>query len=301
MTIEFDSKRLSEKERHFREFAVWPIFSELNTDSWLTNFESAERPIAERLLTSFIYFNEQMTDALLKAAIQKFYGLQRRKNSHNLRSASDFVHNTAFVICEGERPNPTDSGHIFARKLRDRLLVPEHQILRPVDALKKRTEFKWFVFIDDFTGSGNQFITTWMSDHSIEGSELSFAKFKAEPDQYFSYCCCIATALAVRNIKREAPIVTLSPAHTLCDDSSTLPPSSRFWDGYHMDDVLGTLHRVSERAGYQAEDGGQNDWRGFHRLGLALAFNHGIPDASLPIFYSTRNDWKPLIARPDHA
>jgi hypothetical protein len=63
---------------------------------------------------------------------------------------------------------------------------------------------------------------------------------------------------------------------------------------YHV----ATLKRISERAGYIQENGGPDDWRGFHGLGLTVAFEHGIPDASLPIFFSERNGWKPLMRRP---
>jgi hypothetical protein len=40
-----------------------------------------------------------------------------------------------------------------------------------------------------------------------------------------------------------------------------------------------------------------NDWQGFHKLGLALAFQHCVPDATLPLFYWEHNEWHPLIRR----
>ncbi|WP_120631819.1 hypothetical protein [Ruegeria sp. EL01] len=67
MQIDFESSRLSEKERYFREFSVWPVHSDFNTEEWLSNFLDDERSVAERLLTNFVYFNERMTDALSTA------------------------------------------------------------------------------------------------------------------------------------------------------------------------------------------------------------------------------------------
>ena len=45
-------------------------------------------------------------------------------------------------------------------------------------------------------------------------------------------------------------------------------------------------------------NGGQvNDVKGYREQGLALAFEHGIPDACPPIFYWETGDWKPLMNR----
>jgi hypothetical protein len=38
-----------------------------------------------------------------------------------------------------------------------------------------------------------------------------------------------------------------------------------------------------------------NDWQGFHRLGLALAFEHGAPDATIAMLRWNANNWQPLI------
>ena len=43
-----------------------------------------------------------------------------------------------------------------------------------------------------------------------------------------------------------------------------------------------------------------NDFQGFGQQGLALAFNHGIPDACPAFFYWDTATWKPLKKRPYH-
>lgn len=296
MQIDFESSRLAEKERYFREFSVWPLFSELDTESWLSNFHSNERKVAERLLTNFSFFNEQMTDALLKSAIQGYFSAA----ISTAHSIDDFIKETAFVICEGEDPSPTDSGHIFARKLRDRLGIPESQIFRPSKALEKLTKFSRFVFVDDFTGSGNQFLDTWQARHNVGGASVAFSDLATQPKLSFAYCCCIATSKARDAVELKAPEVDLRPAHQLTKASSAISVDSRIWEGTDAAAAVQIIKDASARAGYHAENCGQDDWRGFHCLGLTLAFNHGIPDASLPIFFSKRNGWKPLMVRPDH-
>ena len=57
----------------------------------------------------------------------------------------------------------TDSGLAFARKARQVLSLPQDRILSPLDTL----EFvgthgpREVLFLDDFLGTGNQFLSTW--------------------------------------------------------------------------------------------------------------------------------------------
>lgn len=297
MPLDLLSSRLAEKERCFREFAVWPVYEEFDTEQWLSNFVSEEKVVAETLLTNFYYFNERMTNALLRAAIQNY--LCREDQCERLSSIGliDYVTETAFVLCEGEEPHPSDSGNLFARKLRDKLLIPEVNIKRPKEALSQRTNFRRFIFVDDFAGSGNQFLTTWNEKHNIDGRQYSFQDISEQGNQCFAYCCCISTWKARDKISAIRPSVTLSSAHQILDHHSAVNLSSKIWQNTDAELAQSILKNASTRAGYTAENGGKDDWRGFAALGLTLAFNHGIPDASLPIFYSRRENWKPLITR----
>ncbi len=263
----------------------------------MANFLPEEWDVAERLLANFAYFNERMTDSLLEASVNNFFTTIGQDSGNADILYNDLLPKTAFVICEGEKPNPTDSGHIFARKLRDRLGVPETQIFRPGDALSKMEIFHRFVFVDDFTGSGNQFIETWNGNHIFNGTSYSFNDFAQRADRSFAYCCCIAAKAAETAILKNAPTVRLFPAHQLEDRHNVTHPESSVWAGFDAEAARRTIQIASARAGYAAEDHSEDDWRGFHALGLALAFNHGIPDACLPIFFSQRNGWKPLIER----
>lgn len=295
-----ENQRLAEKDRFFREFSVWPPFANFDTEGWLSNFKNEERWVAERLLTNFCYFNDSMTDGLLKSALQRYFATVVSHKDSATQALKQIVDETAFVMCEGETPHPTDSGHIFLRKLRDQIGISESQTFRPLEALENSASFKHFVFVDDFTGSGNQFVETWNSDHCVGGQITSFSARSGKDGKSYAYCCCIATSTAQKHILDETGSDFLFPAHLLSEESNSVLPTSRVWEGLNSNDAIAIIKDASIRAGYGSEDCGQNDWRGFNCLGLTLAFNHGIPDASLPIFYSHRNGWIPLMARADH-
>ena len=297
MQTDRSSSRLAGRNQYFREFAVWPVYAEFNTDEWISNFLPEEKLVAEKLLTNFSYFNERMTDALLRAAIQNYFCREEQSRQTNGKRLEDYIGETAFVLCEGERPHPADSGNLFARKLRDKIYIPETHIKNSEDALSERTNFTRFIFVDDFSGSGNQFETTWNRKYEINGEQLSFQYISRFDNHRFAYCCCISTWKARHKIGQVAPAVTLSPAHQLLDHNSAVHLNSTIWQDNDPKLARRIIKEASFRAGYTAEDGGENDWRGFDALGLTLAFNHGIPDASLPIFFSSRGNWKPLISR----
>ena len=297
MPSDLISNRLAEKERSFREFAVWPIYQEFDTEQWLSNFISEERLVAEILLTNFYYFNERMTDALLRAAIQNYFYKEDQCDQFRNKEFKDYITETAFVLCEGEEPHPSDSGNLFARKLRDKLLIPEANIKQPKAALTQRENFSRFIFVDDFSGTGNQFLATWCSKHEFDGRQYSFQDISRLKNQRFAYCCCISTWKARDSISEIAPSVTLSSAHQILNHYSAVSQQSRMWHDTDAQLALTILKKASARAGYTAVNEGTEDWRGYGALGLTLAFNHGIPDASLPIFFSRRGNWKPLIMR----
>ncbi|CAM3161407.1 phosphoribosyltransferase-like protein [Asticcacaulis taihuensis] len=292
---------INDRIDHFRDFGIWPRVQELNAEQWLGNFAEHELFIAERLLSHFTYFNRTMTDALLKQAIQNFLTSKWLVADFGQPPSSADLSSVRFVVSEGEDPNATDSGNLFARKLRDIIRIPEVYIRTPEKALREASAAKHFVFVDDFVGSGNQFIATIERQYSNTGKYSSFEQLLATPGYSISYCPCVATAYAQhQRIAVRFPTINLFPAHLLTSSHNCTLPSSRVWHGMSSGDLttaLSSLRAISLRAGFSEDDGGQDSWHGFHRLGLSLAFDHGIPDASLPIFFSERNGWKPLIGR----
>ena len=153
------------------------------------------------------------------------------------------------------------------------------------------------VFVDDFVGSGEQFLETWKRTFSFSSSvSSSFQEFSSRCDGQFYYCPVLCTEYGYNRLHTQCPQVTLSPAHILPTQYSALAPNSAIWPPDLRSSAIDFLRGASLRAGIP-ESGGTDDWRGFHQLGLALAFESSIPDATMPIFYWEKNGWKPLVRR----
>jgi len=292
------------KATFFVDAQLWPVETRLNVSGWLNNFPPEERDYAAHLLNAFIYVSQPLMNKVFETAIANLSRTIVTSKKNLIRAGSEwgrFLSSALFVRVTGERPHDADSGFIFSRMARDVLNIPPQRIVSPTDALAHlaRDPSVPIVFVDDFVGSGLQFNTLWhRASVRANGQPLSFASLASvAPDLRAYYTPLVATASGVKAVKQSCPSVHLAPAHVLDDRYNALSPTSIVWPDHLREGASEFLLRSSTRAGIPDTDGGENDWRGFHKLGLALSFEHGPPDATLPIFYWSQNNWTPLVRR----
>ena len=289
------------KADYFVDVQLWPLMRTLNARGWLQNFLNDEEEHAIHLLNGFLYFSTTLVDQMFTAAFQSLSSRFHNVGSSYLALQSNwqqFVDTVLVTYVTGERPNPTDSGYLFARKARQLLGIAEDRIMDPEAAVQRLVSLPGPVlFVDDFVGSGNQFLQTWQRAVSISGSSGSFARIASVSTATFYYCPVICTEYGYSRITSHCPSVVLQPAHVISHRYNTLAPDSFIWPAHLLPTAADFLKNASLRAGIPDSGGNVDDWRGFHKLGLALALGDTIPDASLPIFYWEDNGWTPLIRR----
>lgn len=284
---------------YFVDVQLWPIRNELDPESWLSNFSESEAEHATHLLNAFMYFSESMVEQLFLGA---FHDLSRhfyKRGEPLIRSQAawrSFLDNVIITRVTGEAPSDTDSGFIFVRMARELLDIPEERILSPGDTLRHLilNGSSPVVFVDDFVGSGNQFSDTWNRLEVIPGiGSLSFALLSnLLLDAEFFYCPLIATEKGFKRLRKEFPDLRLHPTHVLSTKYSAFAADSVIWPKALQSTASAFLEAASLRAGVE-----KDEIAGFHDLGLTLAFAHGVPDATLPLFYSEKNGWKRLVKR----
>lgn len=289
--------------RFFSEVQLWPRRVKVDPYSWMSNFVGEERKYATYLLNGFLFFSRELVERLFAAAFQSL-------SQHVVTSKNSFLtargewrrFGGAAVIVRvtGETPSDADSGYIFTRMARDHLGIPENRIFAPDRALSCLIDDPTIpvVFVDDFVGSGNQFVTLWRRRYALpkHGLDASFAEVSPHlRAARFYYCPLVCTQAGRELIASHCPEVVLRPAHLLLPQFGVLHPDSIIWPDTLRSTAADFIRTVSERAGIPDSDGGVDDWRGFHKLGLAIAFDHGMPDASLPLFTWNQNGWHPLL------
>lgn len=299
---EINERFVLERCNYFTDVGLWPLRMDIDPQAWLNNFLPDEKLLASYLLNSFIYLGDQVVDRLFIAA---FHGLSYRETvpkddeSQGSLAWREFVESVFVTPVRGEQPHLTDSGFSFLRRSRDLLGIPEARIQANEVVLARLIRGEDFpvVFVDDFVGSGEQFVHTWHRTHAI-GSDITSFEEAAQGGGTFYYCPIVATSHGLEQIMARCRGATVVPAHVLSERHNALSDESIIWPAQLTSDAHEFLRVASERAGIPDTGGGPQDWRGFRKLGLTLAFEHTIPDATLPIFWWRSETWHPLKERP---
>jgi hypothetical protein len=291
------------KCNYFTDVQLWPLTNTLNPRRWLENFRDDEKLLAIYLLDSFLYYSEPLVDALFISTFHSLSNVVRTEGDSYLaiRNAwRDFNNEVIISPVRGERPSVTDSGLTFARKAKKLLDIPEERIMAPEDALRALlVRPRPVVFVDDFLGSGNQCHTTWHRQVEVRPSvSHSFASLASHGTSRFFYIPLVATQKGLDWVGKNCVGLEVHPAHVLPETYNAIHKESVIWPEHLREQAGKFLEKVSARAGIPDNNGNVNDWRGFHKLGLTIAFfNDAVPDATLPLFYWEENNWKPLLRR----
>ncbi len=303
--ISLNRALIREKCEKFIDFQLWPTGTVIDPDTWLGNFTDDELDHAYHLLNAFMYYSEPLVDQLFKAGFQNLSVIERQDGWSFRKSKiywEQFCERLIVTYVTGENPNPSDSGYGYARKARQVLGFDEKRIVAPETALRLLASNPDLsvLFVDDFVGSGIQFIKTWdrLYDDPSHG-QLSFSLLdnSARKRRHY-YCPAICTSYGAREIaKHSHNSVVLSPGNLIPQQNSALDPQSVVWPDHLRISGHEFIRNASHRAGIPDDYNNVSDWRGFRQLGLTLAFWNSTPDATLPLLYWEEHGWQPLVRR----
>lgn len=277
----------------------WPkIPARANPERWLNGFQDEDLDHAVSLLESLVYFSMEQTTKLCTSL---FHSLSSEVagglSTYADRKAvwSGFVANCLVTFPTGERPNPTDSGHTFARLARQELGIDELRFMYPEEVVERlyRGEGRPIVMVDDFAGSGDQFLKTWARMYTMsDGSQTSFERVAHTSPINVYYIPAVATEYAFNRIEAYTHLVRLRTAHLLAENYSAVHPESVVFPDALRSDAREFVARASAQASIDPKKE-----LGWHDLALATAFEHSVPDATLPILWADTPTWNSLLRR----
>ena len=273
---------------------VWAAEMKTSARRWLRNFKDDEQEAAGALLDSFIYFPGPFVDRLFTAAFDGL-AVEVCSTAHDYpgkkRAWDEFRERVLVTHPTGEMPNVTDSGYLFDRKARQLLEVPQEHIMEPEAIVATLVSLDSPVlFVDDFVGSGDQFVKTWRRRYDTSNGAASFQDLAADGRSFY-YCPLVCTTKGIQRLQTLAGL-RLRPIHELPKEYSVNDPSSLVWPDHLRAFGPDVVKAASARAGIPPD----GTW-GYSDLALTLAFEHGVPDATLPLFYWEKAGWVPLVRR----
>ena len=287
-------------KQYLSKIGQWPrIPARANPERWLNGFAPDDLAHAVALLESLIYFSMHQTTKLCTSV---FHSLSNEVtlgcDTYRAKKAAwvSFLRNCIISFPTGETPNPTDSGHTFARLMRQELGIDESRFLYPegvVSLLEKSPATPSVVMVDDFAGSGDQFIRTWQREYRTpNGKSHSLQSlYKDRPYSVF-YMPTVATKYAADRIAAETPEVSLRCAHVLDSRYSAVSGTSLVFPKHLRAKSRDFIARYSAKAGILS-----TSELGWHDLALAVAFEHSVPDATVPLLWADTPTWNSLMRR----
>ena len=290
-----DTKRY----KYYRDTQLWPLADDLNYEKWLDNFaDGEEKDIAQRILDFFIYIPDKLINQMLATVIGKcgYYF----KGERGAWTDNDFKTNCWYSFIPGEEQKPTDSGHLFTRKLRDIIHIPEERIISYLDLQGQLniSNNQNVILVDDFVGSGHQTWAAWVYPNKATGK--SFYKISTDNNHKIVYAPLIVNYKGYDKIQRECPNLELKYIHKLTKQYSIFEQDCPCWNGdvdlYKR--AVKLIENKSKVLGIPFTNGEHIiDVKGYGEQGLAIAFEHCLPDACPPIFYWETDEWKPLMKK----
>jgi len=283
--------------RSFTDWGVWPRQrADIDPTGWLSNFDDDDQGIAEALLDAFIFFNGEFTEHLFVSAMLSISAQLNSSATERVEDWRQFLEHALVTFPGSEDQNPTDSGHRFTTIARNRLAIDEANIFLPADMVRHLAAMavkQPLIIVDDFTGSGDQFLSTWNEPIVVSAghsSSLAEEVRRLGIDQCFLVVVAI-THDGLNEVKEQAPEVSVHAAHALPPQASLRHPATNLV----TEDLVGSIAPIVEK--YSRRAGVVGDPWGHRGLGVTLGFEHGVPDATLPLYWHSSDTWIPLRRR----
>ncbi|MDO8653488.1 MAG: hypothetical protein Q7R66_14985 [Undibacterium sp.] len=182
---------------------------------------------------------------------------------------------------------PTKSGPYILRLAQRRYGIRSHWLCWP-HQLQSIEGLSDLIFVDDFCGTGEQFIEF---SRSIELDQIC----KKNSTLQITYLVAAAHVEGIHKISMEFPFVHIKCAEKLGAINTVL--SNECLDRYQISgfqaQIMAQYQDVVKRAGLPQG----KIANGYGKLGLAYGFAHATPNNTLPIFWYETDNWTPLLER----
>jgi hypothetical protein len=280
-----------------RDAGLW--HQSLRPAAWLANFEEPDRPVAAVLLDHFVFFSSNAVDQMLLSSFRQMR--DALVTVRGKQSALAALASAVFTSVEGEEPNVTDSGNLFCRKLRQKAGLPDAQFMTPARALGEAQGGRLVIFLDDILGSASQMAQTWKREYSGK-APYSFEQLETSKGCNARALVLVATKDGLDRLRGDVSTLPVSAAHIIDGSDSVLQiPRSGLLP--EIDNLAASIQVLLAKYADRLHVPPYMNTAAFRtygqrEMGLLLAFEHSIPDVTLPLFWADGGQhWTPLLRR----
>ena len=250
-------------------------------DDWLSNFQGDvfddveyEKSLALWLLTNFVFYNESEVNHLCKTVYTDFIHKQlENTTAQDVDVALNQIHAQTMFTGIGE---VGESGAMVMYLFRTVNNIGIHDI-QP----SARVDFDRIVFVDDVTLSINQYSQVW---------KYLKDQIKVYNDKDIHLITLVASEDAIEFLGSKG--VSVTNAITLNEHSRAFYKKSYVFQ-------LNSDHRSNAKklCKHYGKKCLPSDPLGYSNSQYLFGFYYNIPDNTLPIIWSSQNNWKPIFRR----
>lgn len=267
---------------------IWSGIDRNTLNLWLKNFITPEEKyFAACILDNLLFRSKEQTDAMLFQLFSRSIPDVLRKTQPPipkvilldiLKGNIDYKIRLVPLL---QDEDPTQSGYAISRLIKLLNYCNKKWIITPSQIQKSiKTGAKVFIFIDDFLGTGTQF-----SKVAIKINLKSLLK-----NHYIMYAPLAAHETGIKNITSNFPNLKIATSELLRNDSNVF--HSCFDDSVNTPEIVESFYNE-----FLIKKGIKEKIKlSRFNLHLAYAFEHGVPNNSLKIFYQKKN-WNQLFNR----
>jgi hypothetical protein len=288
---------------------------------WLDNFDKGDEELIEKeklnmlyLLSKFMYFGNVELREMLTSLYRDLFKYPiiseiRKTNADTLDFL--FINEKFKLELESTRflgvGNPSESGvhllYYFRQEcqLTKKMFINTNDIFSTVKVTDfdkegnersylrseiKVKDIKRYIFIDDFCGSGQQAI-------SYLKSIAQNIKFE-NPNIEIKYLMLFATESGLKEVRKISEFNSVESVFTLDDSFKAFSENSRYFKNEIDREINKSFAKnTAEKYGIHLFD----QSLGYGDCQLLFSLFHNTPDNTLPVFWGSVNNWKPIFKR----
>jgi hypothetical protein len=262
-----DSRRVRDWVAEYSSYRL-PV-TETRIDRWLSQFDLVDQDLAARCLDAVDFVPGEQITALFRDA----YASLRQRFRHEPGAKWRFV---PYSVSAGESGDSMLARFRHANNMAGERFKPQF-IYKSELLTAGLTARDKIVFVDDFSGTGEQVCSAW---------KQGLRELVPEGPRPF-LLLITATPAARSRIERETPLEVVS-GFELNHRDNLFHPSCTYFSEAEKKILLKYCETVKP-----------DEPRGHGDCGLLLAFAHTCPNNSIPILHARTKEWDGLFRRYD--
>lgn len=246
------------------------VITEDRIDRWIKQFAKKDRDLAARVLDSVDFISAEQINKAYQQLLNSLPGWSA--DAKNRKGRWFFV---AYSQSAGESGDEMlhkfrTANNMSSRKFNE-LFVHKSELIS-----LKIGKGDTVIFIDDFSGTGNQICESWagLQELLTEGPNI--------------YLFLIAASkAAIERVKKETDLQCVSQIQ-LREEDNIFSDSCRYFDKYDQTQLLIYCKKADAAEPY-----------GYRRCGFVVVFAHTCPNNTIPILHASKVSWEGLFRRYD--